>query len=141
MITGSQRLTFQWESDIESRKPENRREWMINRKYFEKIIKCLNFKQTADLFATRLKNELPHFISLRSDPESKGVNVFTLSLENLSFYAFPPFICIPMVLQKVRHFKAKGILIVPDWPNQLWYTQYTEMVIKEITFPISDTYH
>ena len=87
---------------------------MINRKYFEEKIKCLNFKQTADLFATRLKNEHPHFILLRPDPESKGVNVFTLSLENLSFYAFPPFICIPIFLQKVWHVKAKAILIVPD---------------------------
>ena len=107
---------------------------MINQKYFEKIIKSLNFIPTVDLFATRLNTQLPHFISCRSDPESKGVNAFTLSWENLSFYAFLPFICIPMVLQKVWHDKAEGILVV-YWPNQLWYTQYTEMIIKEITLP------
>ena len=38
-------------------------------------------------------------------------------------------------LQKVWHDKAEGILVVPDWPNELWYTQYTEMIIKEITLP------
>ena len=32
------------EADIESRKHETRTEWMINRKYLEKIIKFLNFK-------------------------------------------------------------------------------------------------
>ena len=83
---------------------------MINQKYFEKIKKSLNFIPTVDLFATRLNTQLPHFISCRSDPESKGVNAFTLSWENLSFYAFMPFICIPMVLQKVWHDKAEGIL-------------------------------
>ena len=58
MITGSQLLThipgkLNEEADIESRKHEARTEWMINRKYFEKIIKSLNFKPTVDLFATR----------------------------------------------------------------------------------------
>ena len=80
---------FNEEADIESRKNETRREWMINRKYFEKIMKSLNFKPTVDLFATKLNTQLPHFISLRPGPESKGVNTFTLSWENLSFYTFP----------------------------------------------------
>ena len=44
-------------------------------------------------------------------------------------------ICIPRVLQKVWHDKAEGILVVPDWLNQLWYTQCTEMIIKEISLP------
>ena len=35
---------FNEEGDIESRKHETRKEWMINQKYFEKIIQCLNFK-------------------------------------------------------------------------------------------------
>ena len=126
---------FNEEADIESRKHETRTEQMINLKYFEKIIKSLNFKPTVDLFAARLNTELPHFISLRPGPDSKQVSVFTFSEENLSFYAFPPFICIPKVLQKVWHDKAEGILVVPDWPNQLWYTQYTDMIIKEITLP------
>ena len=124
---------FNEEADIDSRKNKTRTEWLMNWNYFKKIIKSLNFKPTIDLFATRLNTQLPHFISLRHDPESKGVNAFTLSWENLSFYAFPPFIYIPKVLQKVWHDKAEGILVVPDWPNQLWYTQYTEMIIKEIT--------
>ena len=87
---------------------------MINRKYFEKIIKCLNFKPTVDLFTTRLNTQISHFISLRPDQESKGVNAFTISSENLSFYGFPPFICIPRGLQKVWHDKAEGILVAPD---------------------------
>ena len=93
MITGSQLLThipgkLNEEADTESRKQETRTEWMINRKYFEKIIKSLNFKPTVDLFVTSLNTQLPHFISLRPDPEFKVVNAFTFSWENLSFYVF-----------------------------------------------------
>ena len=86
---------FNEEADIESRKHETRTEWVINRKYFEKIIKSLNFNPTVHLFATRLDTHLPHFISINSDPEYKGANAFTLSRENLLFYTFPPFNCIP----------------------------------------------
>ena len=71
--------TFNEEADIEARTHETRTEWMINWKYFEKIIKCLNFKPTVDLLSTRLNTQLPQFISRRPDPESKGVNAFTLS--------------------------------------------------------------
>ena len=70
---------FNEEPDIESRKHETRTEWMINHKYFEKIIKSLNFKPTVDLFSTRLDTKLRHSISLRSDPESEGINTLTLS--------------------------------------------------------------
>ena len=52
-----------------------------------------------------------------------------------TFYAFPPFICIPRVLQKVLHDKAVGILVVTDWPNQFWYTECTEMITKEVILP------
>ena len=69
---------FNEEANIGSRKHKTRTEWMINWKYFEKIIKCLKFKSTGDLSATRLNSQLPHFISLRPDPESKEVNPFTL---------------------------------------------------------------
>ena len=50
---------------------------------------------------------------------------------NLSFYAFYGKLVIlcfimPYLLQKVGHDEAEGILVVSDWPNQLWYTQYTK---------------
>ena len=44
----------------------------------KKIIKDLNFKPTVDLIATRVNTQLPEFILLRPDPETKGVNAFTL---------------------------------------------------------------
>ena len=66
-------------------------------------------------------------------PKCQAVYAFTLSWEQLKFYAFPPFSCIPRTMQKIYNDKATGILIVPDWPNQPWYDQYKEMTFKEIT--------
>ena len=90
---------FNEEADIESKKHETRTRWMINQKYFEKTIKILNFKPTVD-FVTRINTQLPHFLSLRPDPESKRVQAFPLLWENFSFYGFRPFICIPRVFTK-----------------------------------------
>ena len=78
-------------------------------------------------------------MSYRPDPESIAVDAFTLNWENKRFYAFPAFICVAKVLQKIWKDQATGILIVPNWPNQIWYCQYSEMVIHEfILFPRSN---
>ena len=122
MITGSQRIIFQAYFMMKLIQSQGSMKLEQNGWYtgniLKKIIKGLNFKPTVDLFATRVNTQLPQFILVRPDPETKGVNAFTLWWENLSFHAFPPFICISKVLQKVWYGKAEGILVVPDWPNQ-----------------------
>ena len=83
------------EADIESRKHETRTEWIINQKYFEKI-KYL--KPSFDLFATRLKTQLPHFVSLRSDPESS--KCFYSFRRKLVILCFPTIALYPRVFTK-----------------------------------------
>ena len=63
------------------------------------------------------------------------MDAFTVDWKNIEFYAFPPFSCIPRVIQKIWNDKATGILIVPNWPNQPWYGQFLELIVKEITLP------
>ena len=92
---------------------------MIKPKYLEKITKCLNFQLTVDLSAIRLNTQFLHFISLRPDPETKGVNALLFHGKTCHFMAI----------------EAEGILVVLDWPNQLCYTQYTERKIKDFTHP------
>ena len=123
------------EADKESRQQETRTEWMLNKTSFKNIQKELSFFPNIDLFASRLNKQVPCFISYRPDPECVAVDAFTQSWTGLDFYAFPPFICIPKVLQKIWNDQAFGILIVPDWPNQLWYSQFEELIVKEIILP------
>ena len=49
----------------------------------------------------------------------------------LRFYAFPPFVCISACIQKVIHDNAMGIMIVPDWPNQLWYPELFRISVSD----------
>ena len=123
------------EADKESRDNITRTEWMLSFYTFNSILNQLNFIPEVDLFASRINNKLPRFGSFRPDPVAEIINAFSISWSNISFYAFPPFICIDRVLQKNRFDKATGILVVPDWPNQPWYNRYMELVIKEVILP------
>ena len=127
------------EADQESREQATRTEWMLNKKDFQQIIQTLEFNPTIDLFASRLNTQLTSFVSYRPDPNSQAVNAFTIEWGDKAFYAFPPFACIPKVIQKIWQDNATGILIVPDWPNQPWYGQYLDIINKEvILYPRSD---
>ena len=120
------------EADKESRKQEQRTEWMLNKKDFNLLLHKLNFTPKIDLFASRLNCQIPKFVSYRPDPQSSAVNAFTLNWGNLEFYAFPPFTIIPRIIQKIIKDRATGILVVPDWPNQPWYTIFNEITISSI---------
>ena len=117
-------------SDRESRECETRTEWMLNKEAFNYLTTALKFHPRVDLFASRINTQLPCFYSYRADPECQVVDAFTTDWENIDFYAFPPFICIPRVIQKIWNDRATGILVVPDWPNQPWYDQFSELVVK-----------
>ena len=126
---------FNIEADKESRVQEKQTEWMLSKTVFDDIIKQLEFKPDIDLFASRLNKQIPKFVSFRPDPESIAVNAFNMDWRDKNFFSFPPFICVPRVLQKIWKDRALGIVIVPDWPNQIWYCQYLNMVIREIAIP------
>lgn len=109
------------EADYESRKNETRLEWKLNEKILQDIIQYFDFIPEIDLFASRINTQFKKFVSFRPDPEASHVNAFSLSWDGLKFYAFPPFSCISRVTQKLFKEDCVGILIVPNWPNQLWF--------------------
>ena len=110
------------EADEQSRKSEERSEWMLNKKDFYTVIKSLEFTPNIDLFASRLNTQLIKLFSYRPDPCCLAVDAFTENWSKLQFYAFPPFAIVNRVLQKIHIEKAFGIVVVPDWPNQTWYS-------------------
>ena len=82
-------------------------------KFSEKNLHHFSFEPSADLFTSRLKNQLPHYVPYHSDPGILVANVFAISWEN--FYAFPPFV-IPE-----KCCESTEIVIAVTWPTQLWY--------------------
>ena len=87
-------------------------------------------KPETDLFASRLNYQFPKYVSYRPDPSATAVNAFTLSWTNLKFYIFCPFSVISRVLSKIIKDRARGILVVPDWPSQAWYPQLAKLLTK-----------
>ena len=52
---------------------------------------------------------------------------------HLHAYAFPPFILIPAVLEKIRQHQCRIVLIAPFWPQQQWFS---ELLLLLVSAPI-----
>ena len=131
---------FNVEADEESRKGDQSPEWMLNPQVYRDVISKLKFNPKIDLFASRLNFQLKPFVSFRPDPEASHVDAFSLNWRDLKFYAFPPFPCIPLCIQKIHQDKAEGIIIAPNWPNQIWYTELCRIAISDpiLIYPRED---
>ena len=81
--------------------------WMLYREIFRKYLHHFSFEPSADLFTSRLKNQLPHYVPYHSDPGILVANLFTISWEN--FYAFAPFVIPGKVLRKHRNCDSRNL--------------------------------
>jgi len=118
------------EADLLSRKKDTKMEWKLQEFVFVQVCKYFGFEPNVDLFASRTNKQVEAYMAFRPDPGAIAINAFTTDWKNKKFYAFPPFVCIGQVLKKVVEDEATGIIIAPDWPNQMWYPALLNMCIK-----------
>lgn len=85
----------------------------------------------VDLFASLINNKCDTYVSWFPDPGAITTDAFTLSWEDLKFYAFPPFILLPRVLRKIVDDGAAGVLVVPWWPSQAWFPLFRRLSISD----------
>jgi len=116
------------QADKESRVFNDNKEWMLRPDIFQHVTKLWG-EPTIDLFASRLNAQVACYASWRPDPGATYVDAFSISWENQFFYAFPPFSLIARCLQKISMEKAEGIIIVPVWPTQPWYSQLLHLMM------------
>ena len=126
---------FNVEADEESRKTESRLEWKLNEVLFTETVKYLHFTPEVDLFASRINKQLVRFCAFRPDPDAEVIDAFSVDWGDIKFYAFPPFNIINRVLQKVVADKATGIIIVPEWPTQIWYHMLADLTVESFILP------
>ena len=117
-------------ADRESRELSHDLEWILCPKILHKALKILKFKPEADMFASNINYQFHTYSSYKADPKAKAVDSFTVSWHSLKFYAFPPFSIISRTLKKIKAEKAEGILVLPYWPNQVWFPVLFEMLIE-----------
>ena len=120
-------------ADERSRKFNDRTEWKLNRQAFDRIVSHFGVPE-IDLFASRLNAQVEKYVTWHPDPGAFAVDAFTLDWKPFAFYAFPPFCMIPKCLQKIREDKARGLLLVPNWPTQAWFPQLVSMMEGEPLF-------
>ena len=118
------------DADLESRKINYDTEWKLNTELLQQALRILGVNPDLDLFASRINTQLSSYVSFKPDPGAKAVDAFTLSWNDTRFHAFPPFCVIPKVLQKMCRDRAKGVVVVPDWPNQPWFPLIAKMLIN-----------
>ena len=118
-------------ADTESRKVNLDAEWMLNSDLLQAALRQLNAEPEIDLFASRLNTQFKRFVSFRPDPAAEVIDSFSFSWENINFYAFPPFSVIARLLQKVQRDRSSGVLVVPDWPTQVWYPILLRLLTAE----------
>ena len=66
-------------------------------------------------------------MSYKPDPNVYAVEAFSLDWSKLQFYVFPPYSCISQCVQKIKTDKAEGILVIPHWPTQPFYSKIMKM--------------
>ena len=65
------------------------------------------------------------------NPEACGDDAFSFSWQQEHFYAFPPFSCIPQVINKIELESATGILVALLFTTHLWFTRLLRILTSE----------
>ena len=117
-------------ADRQSREINTNTEWMLNPTLLNKALDKLQACPDVDMFASRLNKQFSRYISFRPDPGAYLVDAFSAQWNKLNGYYFPPFSLIPRVLQKLEQDKATGIVVIPRWPTQVWYSMAMRMLIS-----------
>ena len=119
------------EADALSRLTNNDAEWELKNVVYKQIVNEFGVPK-VDLFASSGNSKCPLYFSWLPDPEASQIDAFTVFWGNLEFYAFPPFVLIPQVLQKIIQDQATGILIVPRWLNQAWFPLFNKLIKSKV---------
>ena len=96
------------------------------------VFQMLNFPN-VDLFAIQFNHKLPLYVSPVQDNKALAIDALSMDWNHLHAYAFPPFILIPAVLEKIRQHQCRIVRIAPFWPQQQWFS---ELLLLLVSAPI-----
>ena len=123
-------------ADQASREFDDQTEWSLNIDLFKVVCGFLG-EPEIDLFASRLNHRVPQYYAWEPDPGAVFIDSFMYDWGQEFVYAFPPFSIIHMVIQKWIQGETEGIIIVPLWPSQPWFTFLTRLIVgKPLTIDV-----
>ena len=87
-------------ADRESRLDKRDIEWQLNKTVFAKI-NAIFGPFEIDLFASRLNNQVPNYVSWKGDPGAWAIDAMLVDWRPMQkMYAFPPFSLVPGVFRR-----------------------------------------
>ena len=104
-------------------------EWALDQTVANSVFQMLNFPN-VDLFATRFNHRLPLYVSPAQDYKAQAIDALSMDWNHLHAYAFPTFILIPAVLEKIRQNQCRIVLIAPFWPQQQWFSERLLLLVS-----------
>ena len=116
-------------TDFMSRSFNNNTVWQLSTELFQKIVEQFSVTPTIDLFASHLNKQLERYVSWNPDPYCYAVDAFNFSWKNEIIYAFLPFSMISRSISKIIKDQSTGIMIVPLWPTQNWFSLMMQVLI------------
>ena len=116
------------EADQASRQFKESVEWSLSTGVFQTISTVWG-PFDIGLFASRLHNKLASYASWRPDPGAQFTDTFCFNWERFHFYAFPPLSVISKCLQKIEKDQGTGVLIVPFWKIQAWFSVLMNLLV------------
>ena len=81
-------------------------------------------------------HKLPLYVSPIQDNKALGIDALSMDWNHLHAYAFPPFILISAVLEKIRQHQCRIVRIAPFWPQQQWFSELLLLVSAPIRLPL-----
>lgn len=118
------------EADYLSRKTLDPGEWSLCQEIFLKICKKWGTPQ-VDLFASKQNVKVDCFCSLNPRDHPWAMDTFSIKWMGDLAYAFPALALIPKVLQKISRDPVTVILVVPYWPNRIWFSILKELAMED----------
>ena len=125
-------------------------EWTLKDSVVEQIFSIWGTPY-IDLFASIHNCKTQMFCTWIPHPNAYATDALSVPWEGMFAYAFPPICLIPKVIQHMRQYHCRLILIAPLWPRRQWYTQLLQMSIakplklqpipKLLHQPMSAIYH
>lgn len=107
----------------------NNSEWSLSQEIFNFIVQMLSLPST-NLFVNHTNAKRPKYFIREADPRSVGTDpLFHRWLQGLH-YAYPPFLLLGKVVQKMKREQAVATLITPHWPRKSYFSDLIELKLE-----------
>ena len=91
-------------------------EWSLHPKIFQGICQIWH-RSMVDMFAIKMNNKLPLYVSPVPDPNAMAVDALNILWQALDGYAYCLVALIPRLVKKMRTYACRMIVVAPGWPG------------------------